>query len=154
MVRRRLAANGLARPVAATPERVVSSLLAVQSQDVQPSAWSVAQRLIGGTEAEVERARAEIADLHSGDLAATAVEWDRAADPDARTGYRSWLVVQRGDVRVVVNLAEQPATVPVPGAGRLGVLAAWDPATVADDAVDLPGRSVVVLGAGHHAGAV
>ena len=98
--------------------------------------------------------RAEVADLHSGDLAATAVEWDRAADPDAPTGYRSWLVVQRGDVRVVVNLAEEPATVPVPGAGRLGVLAAWDPVTVSDDAVDLPARSVVVLGDGHRAGAV
>lgn len=61
VVRRRLAANGLASPVDATPPQVVASLLAVQSQDVQPSAWSVAQRLVpaDGTEAAVERARAE-----------------------------------------------------------------------------------------------
>ena len=58
-VRRRLAANGLAGPQPRTPEQVVASLLAVQSQDVQPSAWSVAQRITGGTEVEVERARAD-----------------------------------------------------------------------------------------------
>ena len=90
--------------------------------------------------------RADVADLHSGDLAATAVDWD--------TGFRSWVVVHRGDVRVVMNLADAPATVPVPGAGTLGVLAEWDPVTVHDDAVELPAKSVVVLGAGHRAGAL
>ncbi len=95
-----------------------------------------------------------MADLHSGDLSATAVEWDRDADPDGEAGYRSWLVVRRGGVRVVVNLGEAPTTVPVPGAGELGVLAAWEPVTVEADAVRMPARSVVVLGSGHRAGAV
>jgi maltooligosyltrehalose trehalohydrolase len=98
--------------------------------------------------------RGEVPDLHSGDLSATAVEWDRSADGDAATGFRSWVVVHRGDVRVVVNLAEQPTTVPVPGAGALGVLASWEPVTVDADAVRMPARSVVVLGHGHRQGAV
>ena len=59
VLRRRLAANGLGGPASVPPEQVVSSLLAVQSQDVQPSAWSVAQRTVDGTEAAVERARAD-----------------------------------------------------------------------------------------------
>ena len=59
MVRRRLAANGLAGPRRSAPEDVVRHLLAVQSQDVQPSAWSVAQRTADGREAVVEQARAD-----------------------------------------------------------------------------------------------
>jgi maltooligosyltrehalose trehalohydrolase len=98
--------------------------------------------------------RADVADLHSGDLAATAVEWDRTADADAPTGFRSWVVMSRGDVRVVVNLGEEAATVPVPGAGRLGVLAAWDPVTVDEDAVQVHARSVAVLGVGEQHGAL
>jgi hypothetical protein len=57
VVRRRLAASGLTGPLRPSPEQVVGDLLAVQSQDVQPSAWSVAQRTAGGTEALVSRAR-------------------------------------------------------------------------------------------------
>jgi hypothetical protein len=57
VVRRRLAASALTGPLRPSPERVVGDLLAVQSQDVQPSAWSVAQRTEGGTEAVVTSAR-------------------------------------------------------------------------------------------------
>ena len=57
MVRRRLAASGLSGPLHPSPEQVVDRLLAVQSQDVQPSSWSVAQRTEGGTDAAVTRAR-------------------------------------------------------------------------------------------------
>ena len=57
VVLRRLAASGLTGPLRPSPEQVVDDLLAVQSQDVQPSAWSVAQRTAGGTEAAVTRAR-------------------------------------------------------------------------------------------------
>jgi hypothetical protein len=57
VVLRRLAASGLTGPLRPSPERVVGDLLAVQSQDVQPSAWSVAQRTQGGTEAVVSAAR-------------------------------------------------------------------------------------------------
>ncbi len=96
--------------------------------------------------------RADVPDLHSGDLAATSVEWDPDAPADAR--YRSWLVLSRGAVRVVINLAETPAAVPVPGAGGLQVLAAWEPATVEGDAVVVPARSVAVVGTGGRHGAV
>jgi maltooligosyltrehalose trehalohydrolase len=96
--------------------------------------------------------RADVADLHSGDLAATAMEWDRGVSADG--GYRSWLVLSRGAVRVVVNLADTETAVPVPGAGALGVLAAWNPATVEGDTVRLPAKSVAVLGAGGRHGAV
>ena len=58
VVQRRLTANRLAGARAATPREVVHSLLAVHSQDVHPSAWSIGQRTTGATEAGVERARA------------------------------------------------------------------------------------------------
>ena len=57
VVLRRLAASGLTGPLRASPEQVVGHLLAVQSQDVQPSAWAIAQRTDGGTDAVVTRAR-------------------------------------------------------------------------------------------------
>ena len=57
VVLRRLAAAGLTGPLRPAPEQVVGDLLAVQSQDVQPSSWSVAQRTEGGTDALVTRAR-------------------------------------------------------------------------------------------------
>jgi maltooligosyltrehalose trehalohydrolase len=98
--------------------------------------------------------RAGVPDLTSGDLAATSVEWDRAADPDDASGFRSWLVVTRGGVRVVVNLGQEPVAVPVPGAEDLGVLAEWEPVEVDGDTVRVPARSVAVLASGRHAGAV
>ncbi len=58
VVRRRLAATGLTGPLQEAPADVARRLLAVQSQDVLPSAWSLAQRC-AVTEAVVERARAE-----------------------------------------------------------------------------------------------
>ncbi len=57
VVLRRLVATGLTGPLRPSPEQVVDHLLAVQSQDVQPSAWSIAQRTEGGTEASVAQAR-------------------------------------------------------------------------------------------------
>ena len=57
VVLRRLAASGLTGRLRASPEQVVDHLLAVQSQDVQPSSWSVAQRTEGGTDALVTQAR-------------------------------------------------------------------------------------------------
>jgi maltooligosyltrehalose trehalohydrolase len=102
--------------------------------------------------------RAGVPDLTSGDLAATSVEWDRAAGTstgsDGAPGFRSWLVVTRGGVRVVVNLGDEPTAVPVAGAGDLGVLAEWEPVEVDGDTVRVPGRSVAVLASGRHAGAV
>ena len=84
VVRRRLAANGLAAERPGDPEQVVRSLLAVQSQDVQPSAWSVAQRLVGGTEALVEQVRAQGGLLRTHVLRTT---WHDVAAEDLR-----WLV--------------------------------------------------------------
>ena len=57
VVLRRLRASGLTGPRRSSPDDVVRSLLAVQSQDVQPSAWAIAQRTDGGTEAVVAAAR-------------------------------------------------------------------------------------------------
>ena len=57
VVLRRLAASGLTGPLRPSPEQVVDHLLAVQSQDVQPSSWSVAQRTSAATDAVVMRAR-------------------------------------------------------------------------------------------------
>ena len=57
VVLRRLAASGLTGPLRASPAAVLDDLLAVQSQDVQPSAWSIAQRTEAATEAVVQRAR-------------------------------------------------------------------------------------------------
>ena len=96
VVRRRLAANGLAAPRTGRPEDVVGSLLAVQSQDVQPSAWSVAQRLTGGTEDDVERARASGRLLRTHVLRTT---WHDVVVDDLR-----WLLALTGP-RVVASTA-------------------------------------------------
>lgn len=76
-------------------------------------------------------------DLSDPDLAAVRVAYDE----DAR-----WLALRRGDVRVAVNLAKEPAAIPL-GTGRLRVLAAWEPveAPGADGLLNLPGESCVVL---------
>jgi maltooligosyltrehalose trehalohydrolase len=60
-------------------------------------------------------------------------------DEDAR-----WLLVRRGGVLVAANLGQQPAVVPLPGAGR--VLLASEPAVAVDGpSAQLPAESVVVL---------
>lgn len=65
------------------------------------------------------------------------------ADPGGR-----WLVVERGRVLVVANLAAEPVGVPLPGPVRRVLLATpGAPAgPVTGTAVDLPGRSVALLG--------
>ena len=80
VVGRRLAANGLAGPGRPAPEDVVRHLLAVQSQDVQPSAWSVAQRG-PAHERVVEAARADGRVLRTHVLRPT---WHDVAAPDVR----------------------------------------------------------------------
>jgi maltooligosyltrehalose trehalohydrolase len=60
----------------------------------------------------------------------------------------SWLVMTRGRLRVVANLAAEPADVPVPGLGAdATVVLAWDPAGTShtDDSVSLPGHAVAVV---------
>jgi maltooligosyltrehalose trehalohydrolase len=59
-----------------------------------------------------------------------------------------WLVLTRGSVRVVANLAPEPADVPVPDLGAdPEVLLAWDEAgtSPAEGGVRLAGRSVALL---------
>ncbi|MEU6281889.1 malto-oligosyltrehalose trehalohydrolase [Streptomyces sp. NPDC047028] len=82
--------------------------------------------------------RHEQPDLTDPDLADTKVAYDEEA---------RWLAFRRGDVRVAVNLAGEPAAIPL-GTGRTEILAAWDPAATAPDAdglLHLPGESCVVL---------
>jgi Winged helix DNA-binding domain len=57
LVRRRWRAQGLAAPLAATPEQVVAQLGAVQAQEYAPAKWALGLRCRGGmTEKAVERA--------------------------------------------------------------------------------------------------
>ena len=57
-----------------------------------------------------------------------------------------WLVVRRGDLRVVANFAEQPQSVPV-DAEPIDVVLAWDPAATSlhDAGVDLGAHGVAVV---------
>ncbi|MDQ8703681.1 malto-oligosyltrehalose trehalohydrolase [Streptomyces sp. LHD-70] len=77
-------------------------------------------------------------DLRDPDLAAVRVAYDEAA---------RWLVFRRGDLRIAVNLAKEPAAIPLLG-GKACVLASWEPieAPAADGILHLPAESCVVLG--------
>ncbi|MFJ4784859.1 malto-oligosyltrehalose trehalohydrolase [Streptomyces sp. NPDC088794] len=81
--------------------------------------------------------RREQPDLTDPDLADTKVAYDE--------GER-WLAFRRGDVRVAVNLAKEPAAIPL-GPRQARVLAAWEPveAPGADGVLNVPGESAVVL---------
>ncbi|MET9730707.1 malto-oligosyltrehalose trehalohydrolase [Streptomyces sp. NPDC006458] len=81
--------------------------------------------------------RAEQPDLTDPDLADTKVAHDARA---------RWLAFRRGDIRVAVNLAKEPAPIPL-GTRPVRVLAAWEPveAPGEDGVLHLPGESCVVL---------
>ena len=85
--------------------------------------------------------RRTLPDLTDPDLGGVKV----AFDEDAR-----WLVFRRGDVRVAVNLAKEPAAVPLGSNGRDRVLAAWEPTEppAGDGLLRLPAESAVVLADG------
>ena len=55
----RLAAQGIARPTAKSPEQVVTRLGALQAQDHPGALWSIGLRMVNATRTEVERAIAE-----------------------------------------------------------------------------------------------
>ncbi|WP_433545156.1 malto-oligosyltrehalose trehalohydrolase [Streptomyces sp. CA-294286] len=80
-------------------------------------------------------------DLDDPDLAAV-----RAAH--ATNGAGRWVAYRRGDLRVAVNLAKDPATIGLGRNGRCRVLAAWEPvqAPGTDGVLVLPPESCVVLG--------
>jgi maltooligosyltrehalose trehalohydrolase len=75
--------------------------------------------------------------LSSGDLTQVHVDLDEDA---------GWLVLRRGGLRVVTNLAEHPQAVPV-DSEPVDVLLAWDPAdtTLREDAVELGAHGVAVV---------
>jgi maltooligosyltrehalose trehalohydrolase len=81
--------------------------------------------------------RHEHPDLTDPDLADTKVAYDE---------QQRWLAFRRGDVRVAVNLAKEPAAIPL-GPRRATVLAAWEPVSApgTDGVLQLPGESGVVL---------
>ncbi|MGC9543470.1 malto-oligosyltrehalose trehalohydrolase [Streptomyces sp. UG1] len=81
--------------------------------------------------------RHEQPDLTDPDLADTKVAFDER---------QRWLAFRRGDVRVAVNLAKEPAAIPL-GPRKAAVLAAWEPveAPGADGVLQVPGESGVVL---------
>ncbi|WP_424211238.1 malto-oligosyltrehalose trehalohydrolase [Streptomyces sp. BI20] len=84
------------------------------------------------------RLRRTLPDLRDPDLAGVRVAFDEE---------RRWLTFRRGDVRVVVNLGEEPATVAL-GRNGVRVLAAWEPVTHPgpDGRLRVPARSAAVLG--------
>ncbi|QKW29977.1 malto-oligosyltrehalose trehalohydrolase [Streptomyces seoulensis] len=81
--------------------------------------------------------RREQPDLTDPDLADTKA----AHDEEGR-----WLAFRRGDVRVAVNLGEEPAAIPL-GSHPVRVLAAWEPVAPPgpDGVLHVPGHSCVVL---------
>ncbi|GAB4067364.1 malto-oligosyltrehalose trehalohydrolase [Angustibacter speluncae] len=74
-------------------------------------------------------------DLRTDDLRTVHVEHDEEA---------GWLVVHRGSLRLVLNLAAEQRTVPL-GATPLATLAAWDGAMLEPDGVTLPGPSAAIV---------
>ncbi|MFI9585724.1 malto-oligosyltrehalose trehalohydrolase [Streptomyces sp. NPDC052236] len=80
-------------------------------------------------------------DLTDPDLAAVNVAYDEGA---------RWLAYRRGDLRIAVNLAKEPAAIPLGGSGVGRVLAAWEPVRPpgADGLLRLPPESCVVLADG------
>lgn len=87
--------------------------------------------------------RRAVADLASGDLAATDVRWD---GPDSVQGpWHGVLVLVRGAARVVVNLSDEPREVRVGATVPLRVAAAWAPATLVGDVLTTPALSATVL---------
>ncbi|RYV50416.1 malto-oligosyltrehalose trehalohydrolase [Pengzhenrongella frigida] len=89
--------------------------------------------------------RRTVADLGSGDRRRTSVRWDTTAGW-ATPADASWIVVHRGDVRVVVNLSAEERRVPLELSGTGQVLANWGAAFLANGDAVLPGRSVAVVG--------
>ncbi|MPV37285.1 malto-oligosyltrehalose trehalohydrolase [Georgenia subflava] len=87
---------------------------------------------------DLVRLRHTEADIASGDRSATAV---RVADDG------TWLVLTRGAIDVVLNLAQTPARVPLEGVGE--VLLEWEPVRGTDGPdgtwADVPGHGVAVL---------
>jgi maltooligosyltrehalose trehalohydrolase len=59
-----------------------------------------------------------------------------------------WVVVRRGRVHILVNLADRPAVLPGPEDGR--VLLSWDPTETVPGGWRLPGHSTVFLDGGNH----
>ncbi|MFJ2893503.1 malto-oligosyltrehalose trehalohydrolase [Streptomyces sp. NPDC087218] len=89
--------------------------------------------------------RRALPDLSDPDLASVRTAHDERA---------RWLAYRRGDLRVAVNLAGEPATIPLGGGRRWGragrVVAAWDPVAAPgpDGLLHLPPESCVVLADG------
>ncbi|MFE9304283.1 malto-oligosyltrehalose trehalohydrolase [Streptomyces sp. NPDC006856] len=86
--------------------------------------------------------RRTLPDLHDPDLASVKTAFDEEA---------RWFAYRRGDLRIVVNLADEPAAIPL-GLGRHRrsggrMLAAWEPvgAPGPDGVLHLPPESCVVL---------
>ncbi|MBU4214831.1 MAG: malto-oligosyltrehalose trehalohydrolase [Actinobacteria bacterium] len=133
---------------------------AVQVPDPQDPGTFVASRLDWSEPAQPAHARLlgwyrtlialrrVVPDLARGDRAAC----DLVAEPEVGSAgpFDGWLVVLRGQARVVVNLADAPARVLVPAAGRpLRVVASWDPVTLDQDGAEvcvvMPGTGVTIL---------
>ncbi len=83
----------------------------------------------------LRRARADLMDP---DLAAVRVAYDEQA---------RWFAFRRGDLKIAVNLGEEPADVPL-GHNHARILAAWEPVAPpdADGVLRLPARSSAVVG--------
>lgn len=76
-------------------------------------------------------------DLASTDLTAVRVTYDRTAQ---------WLMVRRGDLRIVVNVSERPAVIGL-GPRPARAVAAWEPVSGpgTDGLLTVPAESCAVL---------
>ncbi|MFI1396995.1 malto-oligosyltrehalose trehalohydrolase [Streptomyces sp. NPDC020681] len=131
--RREFAAHGWAEEEIPDPQDPATrerSCLDRTEQEREPHARLLAwyRELIG--------LRRTQSDLTDPDLAAVKVAYDEEA---------RWLAFRRGELRIAVNLAKEPAEIPLGGGGR--VLATWEPVQPpgADGLLRLPPQSCVVL---------
>ncbi len=89
--------------------------------------------------------RRDVPDLAGTDRRATDLIWEPHVAEDGP--FRGWLVLLRGEARVVVNLAEEPRDVPLPASSRaVTPLASWAGGTLGTGVAHLPARSVLVVG--------
>ncbi|ORT57994.1 malto-oligosyltrehalose trehalohydrolase [Streptomyces sp. CB03238] len=131
--RREFAAHGWAEEDVPDPQDPATrdrSCLDWSERDRQPHARLLAWHR------ELIALRAAQPDLTDPDLAAVRVAYDEEA---------RWLAYRRGDLRVAVNCAKEPALIPLGTRGR--VLAAWEPVEMpnGDGLMTLPPESCVVL---------
>ncbi|WP_407343779.1 malto-oligosyltrehalose trehalohydrolase [Pengzhenrongella phosphoraccumulans] len=134
-----LAAGDAHVPDPQDPATAVASRLDWDEQVLPPHAALL------GWYRELIALRRSTPDLGGGDRSRTTVRWDDEAGW-VGTDDASWIVIRRGDTRVVVNLAATERRIPLELVGDLRTLASWGDVTLTGGDAVLSGRSVAVVG--------